>query len=89
MAVRAGSVAELLGLTARWQQLDDLLAAAGSMRGDASCHNRRCHAVSSLVVCARMEMVAAFLAQRSRRPGIALMDEVRLTAVVLCGQTRH
>ena len=53
-------------------------------RGDVSCQNRRRHAVSSLVVCARAEMVAAFLAQRSRRPGIALLEEVSLATVVLC-----
>jgi hypothetical protein len=34
-------------------------------------------------------MVAAFLAQRARRLGIALIDEVSLAAVVLCGQARH
>ena len=64
--------------------MNDSGAAAGSRRGDVSCHNRRRHAVSSLVVCARAEMVAAFLAQRSRLPEIALMDEVSLAVVVLC-----
>ena len=76
-------------MAARWPQLDELRAAAGSRLGGVSCHNRRRHAVSSLVVCARAEMVAALLAQRNRRPGIALADEISLATVVLCGQARH
>jgi hypothetical protein len=49
-AGRAGSVAELLSLAALWPQLDELRAAARSRSGGVSCHNRRRHAVSSLVV---------------------------------------
>ena len=44
--------------------------------------------MSSLVVCARAEMVAALIAQRSRLPGLARADEVSPT-IVLCGQARH
>ena len=76
-------------LAARWPQLDELRAAAGSRAGGVSCHNRRRHALSSLVVCARAEMVAALLAQRGRRPGLLLADEVSLATTVLWGQARH
>ena len=81
-------LADLLALAARWPQLDELRAAAGARHG-TSCHNRRRHAISSLVVCARAEMVAALLAQRARRPGSPMADEVSLAVVVLCGQARH
>ncbi len=68
---------ELLELAVRWQQLDELRAAAGSRAGGVSCHNRRRHALSSLVVCTQAEMVAALLAQRSRRPGLLLAAATR------------
>ena len=80
-------LAELKELVAGWPQLDELRASAVS--NATSTHDRRRHAATSLVACARAEMTAALLAQRGRGPGVLLRAEIDATGVVLHGEVRH
>ena len=78
---------ELSELVAVWPQLQELKAAAGSK--PSGCHNRRLHAATSLAACARAEMTAGLVAQRTRGPGTELRAELDAAVVVLCGKLRH
>ena len=80
-------LAERSELLVSWPQLQELRAAADSK--PSGCHNRRLHAATSLAACARAEMTAALIAQRTRGPGTQLRAELDAAVVVLCGQLRH
>ena len=47
------------------------------------------HAATSLAACARAEMTAALLADRSRSSASCLSDQLGLAVVTLCGAARH
>ena len=78
-------LAALLDLTARWPELREVHAATRS--SDRSYRLR--HAASALAACARAEMTAALLAQRSRNNLTPAAEDVGLAVVVLCGAARH